>query len=241
MNDLSDRQGGDGRLKMNERAKRHAQRWGASAGCFDMLAEFARDEIARLPTRDAAEGAGCEQCNGSGRDTARFNHDHLPCPQCRGTGKAAPPKPAPDAMREAPNTWGFAIGQRVIRLEVRRGEETLSLIAELPLGEQFEQIAECICYFHNSYFRTPALAAPVPPADGAIEAARQEIVLAIAFLGRDSGTDRLQATVDALIPGLAKADAILRGLPADGAIKKYKCSHCGEISDAPHDGACGVW
>lgn len=57
---------------------------------------------AASPTREGAEGAGddCEQCNGSGRDTTRFNHDHLPCPQCQGTGKAAPPKPAPATMRE---------------------------------------------------------------------------------------------------------------------------------------------
>lgn len=23
--------------------------------------------------------------------------------------------------------------------------------------------------------------------------------------------------------------------------RKFKCSHCGEISDLEHDGACGVW
>lgn len=55
-------------------------------------------------------------------------------------------------MTKAPNTWDFAVGQQSIRLEVIKGDEVLSLIAELPLGEQFEQIAECICHFHNSYF-----------------------------------------------------------------------------------------
>jgi hypothetical protein len=54
----------------------------------------------------------------------------------------------------------------------------------------------------------------------ALEAARGEIVCAIAFLGRDSGTDRLQGTVDGLIKRLVEADkAAIATLsrPAHGA------------------------
>lgn len=56
-------------------------------------------------------------------------------------------------MHDTPNTWDFAVGQQSIRLEVVKDNEVMSLIAELPLGDSFEQIAECICHFHNSYFK----------------------------------------------------------------------------------------
>jgi hypothetical protein len=39
-----------------------------------------------------------------------------------------------------------------------------------------------------------------------LEAARQEIVLAIAFLGRDNRTSRLPDTIDGLVKRLVKAD-----------------------------------
>lgn len=48
---------------------------------------------------------------------------------------------------------------------------------------------------------------PVELAVEALEAARSEIVLAIAFLGRDQGTDRLRSTVAGLLTRLPKADA----------------------------------
>lgn len=41
-----------------------------------------------------------------------------------------------------------------------------------------------------------------------IKTMREEIVLAIAFLGRDSGTDRLQGTVDSLIQRLTAVDKL---------------------------------
>lgn len=55
-------------------------------------------------------------------------------------------------MIKAPNTRTYTIGQQAIRLEVTKDGKALSTIAELPLGENFEQIAECVCHFHNSYF-----------------------------------------------------------------------------------------
>jgi hypothetical protein len=47
-------------------------------------------------------------------------------------------------------------------------------------------------------------------ARGALEHARQEIVLAIAFLGRDGGTERAPQTIKTLIERLAEADATIR-------------------------------
>lgn len=42
-----------------------------------------------------------------------------------------------------------------------------------------------------------------------LKSAREEIVLAIAFLGRDAGTERIGATIDGLIDRLAKVDAAI--------------------------------
>lgn len=39
-----------------------------------------------------------------------------------------------------------------------------------------------------------------------IEEAREEIVLAIAFLGRDKGTNRIDSTIDGLVKRLAAID-----------------------------------
>ena len=51
------------------------------------------------------------------------------------------------------------------------------------------------------------LAASPPAMKEALALARSEIVLAIAFLGRDKGTDRINGTIDSLIARLVKADA----------------------------------
>ena len=55
-------------------------------------------------------------------------------------------------------------------------------------------------------------AQPASPLRGrqALELALQEIVLTIAFLGRDAGTDRLAGTIDGIISRLAKADIAIR-------------------------------
>jgi hypothetical protein len=81
---------------------------------------------------------------------------------------------------------------------------------ELPAGA-FEAFAQD--------YRAMLAAAPAPQDVGreaTIEEARQEIVLAIAFLTRDGNTDRITETVRQLISCFASADAKLRALSANG-------------------------
>lgn len=69
----------------------------------------------------------------------------------------------------------------------------------------------------------PKAASPKPAPDAmrearlVIEAARNEIVLTIAFLGRDGGTERAPKTIKSLIGNLAKAGANLRAYLANGS------------------------
>lgn len=51
------------------------------------------------------------------------------------------------------------------------------------------------------------------PTKGQIEDVRRVIVLAIAFLTRDVGTDRITKTVNQVVEKLVAADAVIRALP----------------------------
>jgi hypothetical protein len=68
-----------------------------------------------------------------------------------------------------------------------------------------------------------ALTAPAVSGDvrEVLKQAREEIVLTIAFLGRDAGTDRIDGTIKGLTERLAKVDAaILAALPPSQETKR---------------------
>ncbi len=47
--------------------------------------------------------------------------------------------------------WDYATGQEYVRIEAVKGDEVISLIAEIPLTTSCaEKIAEMICLAHNS-------------------------------------------------------------------------------------------
>lgn len=101
---------------------------------------------------------------------------------------AAPPKPAPDAMRQS-ETKSNAL-----------------LVAD--------RIA---AYFNDG-----------PPNDGSHSDAAGSN--AFELLGwAEEELRYVAAQIAAPVP------------PADVAEKKYKCTHCGEVSETEHDGSCGVW
>lgn len=172
MTDQPDRPDGDGLREMNERAKRHAVRWGASAGCFDMLAEFARGEIERAtpPTHDGAEGAGprdvlrsiCKAGGDLGCSCADRNYQWFDqgCKDCIAKAykkllAAAPPKSAPDAMREALITECVRFAERLIDQKGRTAEWHA---AANGLPQAIAALS----------------AAPVPPANGPTEIVLEE-------------------------------------------------------------------
>lgn len=131
---------------------------------------------------------------------------------------------------------------RLSPLEAHANDEGLSAyhvvggVRELKWGDDLDAAVDAA---------SGKAAAETPRTDGlreAFESARMEIVLAIAFLGRDAGTDRLAETINSLIGRLVAADAAALealanpGAPAAPVGWQYRTDNGGWCPASPPDG-----
>ena len=132
--------------------------------------------------------------------------------------KLAPPQPAPDAMRSL---------------------ENLRLIAEDVVWFDWSNNDQDAVHAIDQLRLALAALSPGTGAGGemrtALENARLELVLAISFLGRDAGSDRLQKTITTLIDRFHKADDAIRAVLASpsgtGAAEPVALANALEKSD----------